>query len=58
MGLMMSLKKEGEEERGRIMRREKRIMRREKRIIRRDREDKDLNLEGFCAGVFLGFRGM
>ena len=51
----MSLKKEGEEERGRIVRREKRIIRREKRIIRRDREDNDLNLEEFCAVCGLGF---
>ena len=50
MGLMMSLK-EGEEERGRIIRKEKRIMRREKRIMRRDRKDNDLNLEGFCVSV-------
>ena len=47
----MSLKKEGEEEKGRIMRKEKRIMRREKRIMRRDRKDNDLNLEEFCASV-------
>ena len=44
--------------RGRIERREKRIIKREKRIIKRDREDKDVNLRGFCAGVFLGFGGM